>query len=170
VAINLPTLIKSTKSNTIWLADARRFWSINEPYRLIVGEYKQIANMKSFKIIREFLITPVEHQKLLGTVSFQEVSDFHDQILTFGIGQHKIARASAKKLKSSLKSRSIVQLNPKIDSVDQRRLQCSVAMNALIKNIATQTKYAETDTYRGVAVSIDIQSSARQFGKVDAKH
>jgi hypothetical protein len=107
----------------------------------------------SIKIIREFLISVAEHKKLIGSVSLKEVEDFHNLLLTFGYGQHEIARTTAAKLKSQMTTRSIVQLNQKIDSKKQRRLQCSIVIDELMANIANQTEYGKTDMYRGIAVS-----------------
>lgn len=36
--LKLPTSIKTSKSKIIELADARKIWLLNEPYRLLVGK------------------------------------------------------------------------------------------------------------------------------------
>ena len=134
----LPTSIKTSKKGQIELADARKFWQINEPYRFLIAKYNQNGNIKIFHTLYEFEITLEEHQKLLGNISYSEVEDFHNAILSYKKGFHKEARQFSKFKKSSLKSRSIVQLNPKIDSKTQRRLQCSITLNSLLSNIKEQ--------------------------------
>jgi hypothetical protein len=162
---SLPTSIKTTKSGIVDLADARKFWLINEPYRLLIAKYRQSSDIKIFHTLYEFEISKEEHFALLGNISYSEVEEFHNALLSYKKGFHKEARVFAKQKKAELKSESIVQLNQKIGHDIQRRLQCSVKIDELRSNVKEQHIYASTDFYRGISVSFSIQSSEREFNK-----
>lgn len=167
----LPTSIKTTKKakagskTRVELADARKFWSIDESYRMLVAVYDQKGGMKQFHTLYEFLITKDEHQKILSPISFSEVEGFHNNLLSYGRGFHEQCRTFAKQKKLQLQSNAIVQLNPKIDSKTQRRLQCSIYLSSLVSSVKTQTMYQVSDFYRSISVSFTMQSSEREFNK-----
>ena len=58
---------------------------------------------------------------------------------------------------------STVQLNPKIDSKSQRRLQCSISLDKLIPNINKYNFYDKDDFYRDISVYWTIKHSERLF-------
>lgn len=159
----LPTSIKTTKSDVVELADARKFWKVDESYRLLVAKYNQNGGVKNFHTLYEFIITKEEHDKLLGDVTYQEVEDFHNALLSYGKGHHVAARIFAKQKKATLISRSIAQLNQKIDSKTQRRLQCSVKLDKLLANIKEQSVHDKF--YRSIGINLAIESGSREFNK-----
>lgn len=161
----LPTSIKTSKSKVIELADARKIWLLNEPYRLLVGKYNQVGDVKEFHTLCEFSISLEEHQKLLGDVSYNEVEEYHKSLLVFKFGQHEDARKWAKYKKQTLKHRSKIQLNPKIDSKTQRRLQASIKIDELLSNVKEYVILNKDEFYRGISVALRIQSSAREFNE-----
>lgn len=161
----LPTSIKTSKSKVVELADARKVWLLNEPYRLLVGKYNQVGDVKEFHTLCEFLVSLEEHQKLLGDITYNEVEEYHKSLLTFKLGFHEDARKWAKYKKQILKPRSIIQLNPKIDSKTQRRLQASIKLDELMSNIKQYTVLNKDEFYRGISAALRIQSSAREFNE-----
>ncbi len=161
----LPTSIKVTKNKYVGLADARKIWLLNEPYRLLIGRYNQQNEMKIFHTLHEFLISLEEHKKLLGDISYDEIEEYHKYLLTFKLGHHYDARIWAKCKKQSLKLRSVIQLNPKIDSGLQRRLQASIKIDELISNVKNNIVLNKDEFYRGVSVALCLQSSIREFNK-----
>jgi hypothetical protein len=62
----LPTSIKTTGSGIVTLSDARRFWAIDYPFRMLVGTYRQVSERKLFSIVHEFLILPTDLEILRG--------------------------------------------------------------------------------------------------------
>lgn len=164
----LPTSIKTVKNKgtiIIELADARKFWSIDEAYRMLVALYDQNGDVKNFHTLYEFLITKDEHRKMLNPITFAEVKEFHDSLLSYGKGLHAQARAFAKQKKFQLQRNAIVQLNQKIDSKTQRRLQCSIKLENLIENVALVQVYRSQDFYKRISVNFAIQSSEREFNE-----
>jgi len=135
-ARGLPTSIKSSKSNTIGLSDARAFFSLNQDFRMLIGRYEQSDQKKSFYSVHELILKPATLRNLRGDMSYETVKHFHDEISlkNFPSGEHVAARNRAKSLKSKLEGvKTDIILNPKIDSNTQRRLQCSVNLQNLIK-------------------------------------
>ena len=57
--LGLPTSIKATGNKGVGLSDARRFWSLNKPFRMIVGAYRQEVDQKVFSQVHEFILSPL---------------------------------------------------------------------------------------------------------------
>ena len=160
---HLSTSIKTSKGSSIELADARKIWQINEQYRIILGRYQQIGDVKDFYSLHEIIITKDEHSKLLGNIRLDEIESFHDTLLHFKKGSHDEARRYAKSQKLLLANRSIITLNPKIDTKSQRRLQCSIPINRLLLEIKNHLIYNIDDFFRGISVHFRMQSSEREI-------
>jgi hypothetical protein len=164
---NLPTEIKTTSSNNICMSDARKIWLRTEPFRLITIKFTQSKQYKQIKELYEWLITAKELEVLKGCISYPEVENFHYSIKEFGPGKEnaKLARTFAEDKIKELNGKSIFQLNPKIDSKKQRRLQCSITINNLLKNVSNYNYFNEDNSfYRDVEIiGIRIKSSKREF-------
>ena len=147
----IPTSIKTTKGHTVTLADARLFWQSMDyvPYRMLIGEWVQEGDRKIFNRIHEIIIEESYSSFLLGTVSEDRIAAFHAGLTRFGPGKDEQAKAStwARKQKQELEDAlGAVVLNPKIDSKNQRRLQCSVHLDKLV---AFADKYGHYTLHEG---------------------
>lgn len=131
----LATSIKAAKgSRGVMLADARAFWQIKGPFRLLVGGWVQRDDeIKEFYEIHEFIIQQAMLDELRGNATFSQIKSLHEGLglKNFPQGQHAEARKWAQAQKKLLPTRPVV-LNPKIDSKAQRRLQCSVNLPKLV--------------------------------------
>jgi hypothetical protein len=159
---NLPTSIKTTKSNFIGLADARSIFSINQDFRLLIIKYEQIGATKKINEVIEFFPTVENWNDLKGTLGFEQVEFFHNELKTFKAGEHFRARAWAKAHKDMLVNQyhSAIRMEAKIDSKNQRRLQCSVAeadLKTYIPNHIVHTQY-----YRDMVLPYSIRSAPRE--------
>lgn len=143
----LPTQIKTTGSNIIGLVSAPHFWIINEPFRMLIGKYKQVNNIKQFYLLYEFLITKENLNILRGSITYNEIVSIDNFIKSFKLGEHIEAREWAKNRIASIRSLTLLTLNHKIDSNIQRRLQCSVSINVL-KQICKQSYFEYNKFYR----------------------
>lgn len=165
----LPTSIKTSGSRTITLSDARRFWAINYEFRMLVGIYEQVDGQKHFGVIHEFLLRPASLSELRGSVAAAEVERLHYGIglAEFCTGEHFEARSwIAQELANLGSNQSRIVLNPKIDSKEQRRLQCSVSLGDLIS--ATQPyggHVAHTEHIGSLLLPIRLLSSRREFAR-----
>jgi hypothetical protein len=130
----MPTSIKSSKfkgqKTLVCLSDAVRICGLQDAQntmRLVVALYKQQGQEKLVSEVREYLITPDEWRTLMGDVPVSVIEDFHDSLAQ---KDHKKARATAKEKKQQIADDypSAMRWNAKIDSKNQRRLQCSVRL------------------------------------------
>lgn len=153
----LPVSVKTTKSNTIGLADARRFVSINEPFKIIVGLYHQTGSIKEFYEIKEFILTQDVYANLLGTLNLDFVTYYHKIISLKSLNNYRSARAVAQAINSVSLDTSL-SLNPKIDSKNQRRLQASVSLSNL--ETICQT-FSYQDSYSNLVLPLKIISPPR---------
>lgn len=168
---NLPTSIKVSKGNIVGLSDARRFWSLDEDFRLLVSKYKQLDDRKSFYEIHEFKLDSSMLEILRGDLSFKEIENLHNGISleNFPLGKEKEARKWFRNEKQKLKNKlGFIKLNPKIDSKGQRRLQCSVSILDLVSEIKkmNESNYILHDQSYGVlTLPIALISSSRIFNR-----
>lgn len=133
----VPTSIKIARrgpggSVRVDLADARRTVALAAVprLRLLVGIYEQRGVLKVVDEIREYLITGEAWAEASGDVPEAMIHRFHEQIKHPNASQ---ARAIARQWKAKLAQYypGIVRWAPKIDSKNQRRLQCSVHLEDL---------------------------------------
>ncbi len=168
--LGFPTSIKSTKSNIVGLSDARQFWRSFgfAPYRLLVGSYSQQAGFKVFGVIHEILLREKYRAALLGRITEVKVERFHSGLKLFGTGRDGQRRASAwaRERKQELKpDTGLVTLNPKIDSKNQRRLQCSVRLSRLIEILEADDYVIHTNNFGTLALPLRIVSGKRKLKK-----
>ena len=169
---HLPTSIKTTGSNIVMLSDARRFWAIASPLRMLVGRYRQVTDRKIFETGHEFILLPDDLDALRSGLTQEEVRALHDgvSLAAFPRGQHVIARRWIQKRLVPLREvAGPIILNPKIDSAGQRRLQCSVSLGTLIGLTSPSGRYvAHIDHIGDLALPVTLLSSPRQFGPSNA--
>ncbi|MES2002124.1 MAG: hypothetical protein V4444_07445 [Pseudomonadota bacterium] len=164
----LPTSIKSGLGSHVALSDARRFWKIDQEFRLLFGHYRQNGIVKHFDQVHEFLITPEILSRLRGELDAAEVERLHFglSLSRFPVGKHVEARSWARSEKARLAGRaSSIVLNPKIDSKTQRRLQCSIKLRDLIEACETGDRYFFHDQKVGTCLlPFRLESAKRKFG------
>ena len=165
--LGLPTSIKSTGGNIVGLSDARIFFSIAETFRMMVGCYTQKDSQKHFHTVHEFTLTPTILAELRGEVTLEDVDRFHNglRLNAFPVGSHSEARQWARQRKVAIADkRSMITLNPKIDSKRQRRLQCSLRLSELIELCSAHETYELHENSIGAFVLPHAQiSSARHL-------
>ncbi len=169
----LPTSIKATGNKLIGLSDARRFWTIDQPIRMIVGAYRQLPDRKAFSVVHEFLLSPEALGSLRGCVTLNEVRELHEGIsLTrFQLGGESNARAWVRAAKAVIENRlGAIRLNPKIDSKGQRRLQCSVPVNTLVEICMKECRYfRHEERFGDFALPIFVFSGRRKFSQIGSE-
>lgn len=169
--LGFPTSIKTSKNKTIGLSDARRIFTINEPFRLLLLRYIQKGNYKNPYELHEFIISLDKLNELRGNLPLTQVDFFHNQLKSFVLGEHVAARKFSKDYKKYLLDNysSAISLNPKIDSKNQRRLQCSISLNDLSNIIEPENHkiyLANSNLISFGRISIGpILSSSRTFNK-----
>ena len=150
--------VKTTGRNTVDCADILKRMEQNE-YRVIVGCYTQRGPYKIFHTEYEFFITPDDYLKLWGSMTYESVKPFVDFVKNIPHGAEGRKNTSKKRTlfkKEVQCKKSLMTINPKLDSKTQRRVQCSFSLD---KMISSGIKYTKKD------INITIQSSRRTFNK-----
>jgi hypothetical protein len=164
----LPTSVKSTGSSVVTLSDARRFFGIDEPFRMIVGRYWQVDNTKEFREVHEFVLTPDVLARLRGDITLDQVANFHRglSLANFPEGAHAAARVWAQEQRQIFSGfLSQIVLNPKIDSDKQRRLQCSVSLSSLKDAVGAGGYSLHTEWLGETRLPIIQRSERRTFNR-----
>ena len=134
---------------------------------MLVGHYTQNGPHKVFKTIHEFILTPTILAELRDEVTLEDVVHFHNglRLDSFPVGSHSEARQWARQRKAALAHKqSMVTLNPKIDSIRQRRLQCSLRLSDLIELCSSHETYKlHEDSIGDLVLPIKQISSARHL-------
>lgn len=129
----LPTSIKACRftgpRTLVCLSDAVRISGLGDMkhMRLLVALYRQEGQEKNFSEVREYLIEGSEWRKLMGEAPTDVIEEFHEALRE---PDHRRARVVAREWKQRMAEDfpSAMRWNPKIDSKNQRRLQCSVRL------------------------------------------
>ncbi len=130
--------IKTAKwRGSIYFGDAIRQFEINEVFTLIVGFWENIRGRKKVVKIVETIVPIEKWKKLWHPLTLNDIKGLDEIIKNRDIGYITAREKSQTKIKE-LKDNgkwSIFTLNPKIDSKDQRRLQCSISFRAFFKEM-----------------------------------
>jgi hypothetical protein len=150
--------VKSTGSNTIDCADIQKKMEHTE-YNLIVGQYDQVGDSKVFHTEYEFYITPADYGMLWGKMKKEHIDAFVGYVKSIPKGKEaqqetKLAR---KVFKEEIEDKqALYTINAKVDSKNQRRVQCSLKISELI---AAGIKYEQR------SIEYQYQSPPRKFKK-----
>ena len=133
----IPVNPKATKYGTpVDLGDALRQIKIDEPFILVIGFWRQEADVKRFVNIVAPRIDPAAWKKLWGPVTRADLEKLDATVKDKSLTPEQ-ARAAAQKIKNAPPfTSSIIEVNPKIDSKTQRRLQCSLRFDDVFKYLA----------------------------------
>lgn len=128
--------IKTSKSNTICCSDLLLKMKHDE-YHLIVGLYNQVGKKKIFHTEYEFYIHPEHYNLLWGNMKYELMEQYVNKIKS--IEEGKKAQKEYQLVKTQWKSevecnKALFKINPKVDSKNQRRVQCSIHLDKLISS------------------------------------
>ncbi len=116
-------------TNALEFGSTVRIWEINEPFVLVVGRWKQDGAQKRVVSIDEIKITPAILNKMRGSITLSELKAFDEKIKRFPPGKKGQAEGIkfAKKWKKERAEKmGLLTITHKIDSKDQRRIQCNL--------------------------------------------
>ena len=120
---HLPVNPKAAKYRTpVDLGDALRQFEIAEPFILVIGYWQQDGDTKRMVNIVAPVITPELWKRLWGAVTLADLQRL-DAVIKDRALTPEQARAAAQKIKHAPPfSQAIIQVNPKIDSHEQRQI------------------------------------------------
>lgn len=128
--------VKTTSSNTICCSDLLKKMKHTD-YHMIVGVYRQDGKTKVFHTEYEFYITPDDYEKLWGDMNYELVEQYVNKIKSIPNGKdgQTAYQCVAESWKSEVESKTaLFKINPKVDSKNQRRVQCSTSIDKLINS------------------------------------
>ena len=163
-----PVNPKAVKHGTaIDLGDAFRQYEIDEPFLLVVGFWSQEGDQKRIVNIAAPEVRPELWRKLWGSVSYADLLKLDALIKDTGRSVEEIRRLALKMKSSPPFSEAVIQVNPKIDTQGQRRLQCSLRFADFFKHLAPGTNPAPQarPALWGVEYPGPIASPARAPGR-----
>ena len=133
----VPVNPKAVKYGTpVDLGDALRQFDIAEPFILVVGFWRQDGDEKRFVNIVAPRIEPATWKKLWGAVTRADLEKLDAVIKDKSLTPEQ-ARIAARTIKSSPPfTTAEIEVNPKIDSRTQRRLQCSLKSESVFRYLA----------------------------------
>jgi hypothetical protein len=133
----VPVNPKAAKYGTpVDLGDALRQFDINEPFILVIGFWRQELAEKRFVNVIAPRIEPATWRRLWGDVTRADLERLDRMIKDRSLMPEQ-ARLAAHRMKSAPPFDSaVIVLNPKIDSHEQRRLQCSLRFEDVFRYLA----------------------------------
>ena len=164
----VPVNPKATKFGApVDLGDALRQFAVDEPFILVVGFWQQEGGDKRFVNIVAPRIEPAAWKKIWGPVTLADLQRLDGVIKDKSLTPEQ-ARAAAQAIKNAPPfTQAIIDVNPKIDSKTQRRLQCSVRFADVFKYLApgADPKPQERAELWGVPFPRAVASKAREFAR-----
>jgi hypothetical protein len=139
----------------------------DDEFIMVIGAWRQISpTVKRYNTIYEFKITPTNYTKLWDRITEEAVKPFIDYVKSIESG--KSAQMANRKLWKERRQeiyntygQGLCTIDAKIDSKNQRRVQCSIKIDKLVNSGIDYIKY-ETD-YKGIKLPYEQNSSPRQF-------
>ena len=127
--------IKTSKGNKVDCGDILRRRQETD-YNLVVGCYSQVGDNKVFYSEYTFYIRPEHEQKLWGRMNYNQLAEYVDYIKNIPAGREAQQETKTERtvLKNCIEDKNaLMKIHPKVDSKNQRRVQCSLKMSDLIK-------------------------------------
>lgn len=150
--------IKTTGKKTIECADILKRM-LEQDYKMIVGCYTQKGGDKVFHTEYEFSVEPDDYSKIWGSMTYESVKPFVEFVKNIPHGKEgqKATLKERNILKEQVQCKnSLMKINPKVDSKNQRRVQCSFKLDEML---SSGIEYIKKD------INIVIKSNRRTFNK-----
>jgi hypothetical protein len=150
-------------TNALEFGSAVRIWEINEPFILIIGRWEQVNDMKIVRSIDEIKITTDHLNIMKGNITLEEIKEFDMKIKSFPSGKEgqKNGIFFANKWKQERKKRmGLLTITHKIDSKNQRRIQCNLNYKNYFKIF---NQLSMNDEFKGVKFNQNIIHGPRIF-------
>lgn len=162
----IPISIKCIgKTNALELSSALRFWENDKPFLLIVGRWEQEGKCKKIISIDEILMNNMIISKLKGNLTLSELNEFNSRIVSFPAGktgQREGITYAKKWKKENAHKIGLITITHKIDSKNQRRLQCNINYQNYLRLFGSPSW---KPIFRGNVFNEVIDSACRIFNK-----
>jgi hypothetical protein len=118
------------------LGDALRQYEIDEPFMLVVGFWRQDGDEKRIVNIVAPEIRPETWRRLWAPVTYADLLRLDALIKDTGRSVEEIRRLALQMKNTPPFSEAVMQVNPRIDTHGQRRLQCSLRFADFFRHLA----------------------------------
>lgn len=161
----LPVSIKTAKfGSPISLGDILRQRMISRSFLMVVGFWHQRSTeQKRFEEIGWVKFSVSSWQMLWGGLTPKQLGELDAKVKSFGPGRHREARQFAKGWKAIHQERSHIVINPKIDSKNQRRIQCSLPFKLFWEYAGREPQRHDRPLLFGRAFDNPVMSPPRSF-------
>ena len=132
---------------------------VEDDYKIVIGLWKQSGDNKIFHTEYTFNIKPEDMVKLWGNMKYEDVKEFDSFIKSIPSGKDAQQATTAERTlrkKAIADKNALMVIHPKVDSKNQRRVQCSFKIDQMIKS---GVEYTKKD------INIVIHSPKRKFNK-----
>ena len=150
--------IKTAKGNKVDCGDILRRM-VEDDYKIVIGLWKQSGDNKIFHTEYTYNIKPEDMVKLWGNMKYEDVKEFDSFIKSIPSGKDAQQATTAERTlrkKAIADKNALMVIHPKVDSKNQRRVQCSFKIDQMIKS---GVEYTKKD------INIVIHSPKRKFNK-----
>jgi hypothetical protein len=139
----------------------------DDEFTMVVGAWQQVTpTVKRYSAIYEFNIRPTDYAILWNNITEEVVQPFVEYVRNIPPG--KEGQMANRKLWKERRQaiydgygQGLCAIDAKIDSKNQRRVQCSIKIDKLIESGIEYVKY-ETE-YKGITLPYEQDSAPRQF-------
>jgi len=162
--------VKVTNGNGVGCGDILRMYKGTQDNEIIfiVGVWKQISKkVKEYNKVYEFYIDPSYHNLLWGGMQLYTLENFNSYVKNISYGKkgqllnQKLWKEKRKNI-YDWEGRGLMSIDAKIDSKNQRRVQCSFKIKEMIKVGISYKEFV--DEYRGISLPyIQDNAPARTF-------
>lgn len=150
-------------TNALEFGSTVRIWEINETFTLVIGRWQQVGNKKIIKSIDEIDIRPSDLDALRGAITLEEIKELDVVVKSFPAGKQgqKAGIEFSKKWKKDRKDRmGLMTITHKIDSKNQRRIQCNLNYKNYVQLFGKPSMKVE---FRGQIFDHEIEHGPRTF-------
>jgi hypothetical protein len=150
-------------TNALEFGSALRIWEIKENFIIVIGRWEQIGNKKRIKSIDEIKITSAILKKMRGSITLEDIKLFDGEIKSFPAGKkgQKEGIEFAKKWKKDRADKiGLLTITHKIDSRNQRRIQCNLNYTNYVKLFGLPSN---KNVFRKKVFVVEIDHGPRKF-------
>lgn len=136
-----PVSVKSFKfdpnkdNNRIYFGSIENIFKIMDGFFLALIGYEQVGVVKKVVFSDFIFINSLDLFDLKGSLSLEELKDLSEKLKSFKEGYHAEAREWYKSIKHLYDQKTKFQINFKVDSKTQRRIQCSLTLEELYEHL-----------------------------------
>ena len=164
--------IKTSSNNNIDCSDIIRFFNgdFSKKYTIILIRYVQDDQFKCIKEIIEINYTQSLRDFLFGTITEEILQQYVDMIKSIPYGQASAETKQHYKMKKNELHKQynmFINISPKVDSKNQRRVQCSIPKVDELFELFPDIIISRTinPIIRNVMITSKIQSTSRTRNK-----